>query len=119
MEGEVNLDDTGDKKYPEIRADMQPLDTNNSGSNDGSQNTAFTGLTMEGNTNIDTTSISNVVEGASNLDLDAKTIEGNDDDTVVSGLTIDEDPKIQNNNEDPQIQSDNIDDTDFQQGGVN
>eukprot|EP00957_Ditylum_brightwellii_P061845 4693527-Ditylum_brightwellii.AAC.1 len=54
---------------------MQSLDFNNSGSNDGSQNTAFMGLTIEGNTNIDTTSILNVVEGASNLNLDAKTVK--------------------------------------------
>eukprot|EP00957_Ditylum_brightwellii_P172305 13117206-Ditylum_brightwellii.AAC.1 len=60
---------------------MQPLDTNNSGSNDSSQDTAFTGLTMEGNTNINTTSISNVVEGTSNLNLDAKTIKGEDSNT--------------------------------------
>eukprot|EP00957_Ditylum_brightwellii_P034902 2645056-Ditylum_brightwellii.AAC.1 len=119
MEGEVKLEGTADKKHPKIRADIQPLDTNNSGSDDGSQNTVFTGLTMEGNTNIDTVSISNVVEGASSLNLDAKTIKGDDDNTVLSGLTIDDDPKIQNNNEDPQIQSDNIDSTDFQQGRVN
>eukprot|EP00957_Ditylum_brightwellii_P141954 10814402-Ditylum_brightwellii.AAC.1 len=74
---------------------------------------------MEGNTNTDTTSISNVVEGACNLNLDAKTIKGDDDNTVISGLTIDDDPKIQNNNEDPQSQSDNINGTDFQQDGVN
>eukprot|EP00957_Ditylum_brightwellii_P000462 35701-Ditylum_brightwellii.AAC.1 len=103
MEGEVNLEGMVGKKHPEIRANMQPLDTNNSSSDDGSQNTVFTGLTMEGNINIDTTSISNVVEGASNLNLDAKTVKGDDDDTVLSGLTIDDDPKIQNNNEDPQI----------------
>eukprot|EP00957_Ditylum_brightwellii_P070590 5363285-Ditylum_brightwellii.AAC.1 len=74
---------------------------------------------MEGNTNIDTTSILNVVEGASNLNLDTKTIEGDDDDTVLSGLTIDDEPKIKTNNGDPQIQSDNIKGTDFQQGRVN
>eukprot|EP00957_Ditylum_brightwellii_P146955 11188246-Ditylum_brightwellii.AAC.1 len=102
MEGEVNLEGTGDKKHSELRADMQSLDINNSGSDDGSQNTAFTGLTMEGNTNIDTTSISNVVKGASNLNLDAKTVEGDDDDTVLSGLIIDDEPKIQTNNEDTQ-----------------
>eukprot|EP00957_Ditylum_brightwellii_P052626 3989987-Ditylum_brightwellii.AAC.1 len=73
---------------------MQPLDTNNSGSNDGSQNTAVTGLTMKGNTNIDTMSISNIVEGASNLNLDDKTVEGDDDNTVLSELTIDDDHKI-------------------------
>eukprot|EP00957_Ditylum_brightwellii_P179120 13645908-Ditylum_brightwellii.AAC.1 len=67
------------------------------------------GLRMEGNTNVDTTSISNIVEGASNLNPDAKTVEGNNDDTVLSGLTIDVNPKNQNNNEDLQSQSDNID----------
>eukprot|EP00957_Ditylum_brightwellii_P098698 7518313-Ditylum_brightwellii.AAC.1 len=100
MEGEVNLEGMVDKKHPETRADMQPLDNNNSGSNGGSQNTAFT------------------VEGASKLNLDAKTIKGDDDNTVLSGLTIDDDSKIQNNNEDPQNKSDNIDGTDFQQGRV-
>eukprot|EP00957_Ditylum_brightwellii_P015845 1193242-Ditylum_brightwellii.AAC.1 len=119
IEGEVNLEGTVDKKHPQLRADMQPLDIINSGSNDGSQNTAFTGLTMEGKTNVDTMSISNVVGGASNLNLDAKTIEEDDDNTVLSGLTIHDDPKIQNNNEDPQSQSDNINGTDFQQGGMN
>eukprot|EP00957_Ditylum_brightwellii_P086529 6583486-Ditylum_brightwellii.AAC.1 len=79
MEGEVNLEGTLNKNHPEIRANMQLLDINNSGSNGGSQNTAFTGLTIEGNTNNDTMSISNVVEGASNLNLDAKTIKGDDD----------------------------------------
>eukprot|EP00957_Ditylum_brightwellii_P129053 9844273-Ditylum_brightwellii.AAC.1 len=74
---------------------------------------------MEGNTNIDTTSILHVAEGASNLNLDAKTIEGDDDNKVLSGLTIDDEPKIQTNNEDSQIQLDNIEGMDFQQGGVN
>eukprot|EP00957_Ditylum_brightwellii_P182042 13868708-Ditylum_brightwellii.AAC.1 len=104
MEGEVNLEGTVYKKHPELRADMQSLDVNNYGSNDDFKNTAFRGLTMEGNTNIDTTSILNVVEGASNFNIDAKTIKGDDGNTVLSGLTIDNEPKIQTNNKDPQIQ---------------
>eukprot|EP00957_Ditylum_brightwellii_P126216 9622269-Ditylum_brightwellii.AAC.1 len=103
MEGEANLDGTVNKNHPEIRADMQPLDFNNYGSDDGSQNTAVTGLAIEGNTNDNTMSSSNIVEGASNFNLDAKTIKEDDDNTVLSGLTIDDNPKNQNNNEDPQI----------------
>eukprot|EP00957_Ditylum_brightwellii_P075800 5760875-Ditylum_brightwellii.AAC.1 len=119
MEGEVNQEGITNKNHPKTRADTQLLDINNYGSNDASQNTAVRGLTMEGNTNNDTMSISNIVEGVSNFNLDAKTIKGDDDGTVLSGSTIDDDPKIQNNNEDPQIQSNNIEGADFQQGKVN
>eukprot|EP00957_Ditylum_brightwellii_P170915 13008711-Ditylum_brightwellii.AAC.1 len=119
MEGEANQRGNVNKNYPETRANTHLPDIDNSGGNDTSQNTEVTGLTMEGNTNSDTLSITNVVEGASNLNLDSKTINRDNDDTVLSGLTINDYPKIQNNNEDPQIQSNNNDCMDFQQGGVN
>eukprot|EP00957_Ditylum_brightwellii_P045423 3443179-Ditylum_brightwellii.AAC.1 len=81
MEGEVNQGGIANKNHIETRVDTQLLDINNSCSNDASQNTAVMGLTMVGNTNNNTMSILSVVEGASNLNLDAKTIEGDDDDT--------------------------------------
>eukprot|EP00957_Ditylum_brightwellii_P164067 12492271-Ditylum_brightwellii.AAC.1 len=109
MEGEGNQEGITNKNHPETRANTHLPDIDNSGGDDTSQNTAVRGLTMEGNTNNDTLSITHVVKGASNLNLDSKIINKDDDDTVLSGLTIDDDPKIQNNNEDPQIQSNNID----------
>eukprot|EP00957_Ditylum_brightwellii_P133955 10214497-Ditylum_brightwellii.AAC.1 len=54
MEGKVNQEGTVNKNHSKIRADMQILDINNSGSDDVSQNTAVTVLIMKGNSNNDT-----------------------------------------------------------------
>eukprot|EP00957_Ditylum_brightwellii_P008843 670689-Ditylum_brightwellii.AAC.1 len=64
MEGEANQKGNVNNKHPETRANTHLPDIYNSGGDDTTQNNAFTGLMMEGNTNYDTLSITNVVEGA-------------------------------------------------------
>jgi hypothetical protein len=86
---------------------------------EASQNTILTGLTLVGASMNETPSISKVVDGTNNLNLESnKNIEG-DDLTVLSGLTMDEPPNIQNNNGNQDEQNKENAHQDFQQGGAN
>eukprot|EP00957_Ditylum_brightwellii_P168698 12840252-Ditylum_brightwellii.AAC.1 len=84
-----------------------------------SQNTNFTGLTMMSEACNGTPSITNVIEGINNLNLESNTISGEDDCTVFSGLMMDKHPDTQNNNENQQSKTKEDEHQEFQKGGVN
>eukprot|EP00957_Ditylum_brightwellii_P091823 6991339-Ditylum_brightwellii.AAC.1 len=66
-----------------------------------------------------TPSISKVVDGTNNLDLESNKNNEGDDLTVLSGLTMDEPPNIQNNIGNQDEQNKEHAHQDFQQGGAN